>query len=152
MGQQSIQKGKIIGIRVSFQENKLFETLAQGQGTTVSEFLRTAGLTLAEMEVDNKEVLKLIGKDRTGISNVLSLIESIKETLANSIKESNTLLSHKVDKVEKLVHAFLYAYFFHTPEVKESLKAEAKRAAVDRKKKVDALINDNKIATVIFNE
>ena len=141
MEQQVDQKSKTIGIRATPQEVKLFEALAKEQGTTVSEFLRTAGLTIAEMSVENRE---LLGKNNSEpYRNIQTLIKNVEETLANSIKESNTILSSKLNKVEKIIDAFLYAYLFHTPEVKDSQKQVAKNSAIVRKKKVLALIDDN---------
>ena len=141
MEQQVDQKSKTIGIRATPQEVKLFEALAKEQGTTVSEFLRAAGLTIAEMSVENRE---LLGKNNSeSYRNIQTLIKNVEETLANSIKESNTILSGKLNKVEKIIDAFLYAYLFHTPEVKDSQKQVAKNSAIVRKKKVLALIDEN---------
>lgn len=142
MAKQGSGKGKTIGIRVTAEENKLFEALANEQGITVSELLRTAGLTIAEMSVENRELLGK--KDSESSRYVHTLIEKVQETLANSIKESNTILSGKLNKVEKLIDAFLYAYLFHTPEVKDSQKQNAKNSAIVRKKKVLAWIHNNK--------
>lgn len=142
MAKQGSDKGKTIGIRVTAEENKLFEALANEQGITVSEILRTAGLTIAEMSVESRELLGK--KDSESSRYVHTLIEKVQETLANSIKESNTILSGKLNKVEKLIDAFLYAYLFHTPEVKDSQKQNAKNSAIVRKKKVLAWIHNNK--------
>lgn len=142
MAKQGSGNGKTIGIRVTAEENKLFEALAKEQGITVSELLRTAGLTIAEMSVESRELLGK--KDSESSRYVHTLIEKVQETLANSIKESNTILSGKLNKVEKLIDAFLYAYLFHTPEVKDSQKQNAKNSAIVRKKKVLAWIHNNK--------
>lgn len=134
---------KMIGVRVSPQENKLFEVMAQEQRVTVSEFLRTAGLTLAEMSVESREFLKSFGKDgRQTYQNIQTMLETLKETLANSIKGSDTHLSRKIDKIERLIGAFIYVYLFHTPEVKDTLKQQAKQSALARKQKVLTLAED----------
>lgn len=131
-------------VRLTPQEIKLFEIIAKGQGVTVSEFMRTASLTIAEMSIDNKELLQSLGKDETqAFQNIKILLSELKDTILNSIKGSNTSIMRKLDYVEKLVDISLYSYLFHTPEIKETLKQQARKSALERKKKILSFINGN---------
>lgn len=140
-----LHKTKVVSFRVSAEENRIFELLAKDQGISVSEFFRMAGMTIAEMSLDNKDFLKALGKEPVNaLGKIESIMEATRDILANSIKESNALMTMKMERLEKVLDAFLYAYLFHTPEVNDQRKQHAMQSAVTRKKKVLSLVENDK--------
>ncbi len=135
-------KTKTIGVRVTADENKLFVMLAQEQGVSISEFMRNAIINYAQMTLEHKELLNELGLVDVNKSGATfhSTIEETREIICTSITTLNDRLSGKVDRIEKLIDAFLYAYLFHTPEVNDENKNNAKQSAVIRKKRVLALM------------
>lgn len=131
------------GVRLTEDMNKLFTVLAKEKGVPVGKYLRDAGLILAEMCLDEKELLDFIkDKDKLKVQKTHHiLIQETKDTLINSIGSLHDNLSKRLDRQEKLLELFLYSYFFHTPEVEGPLKEHASRSAKKRKKSVLELVD-----------
>jgi hypothetical protein len=133
-----------VSVRLTEDMYKLFAMIAEEQKLTVPKFLRDAGLILAEMSSDEKEILSLIkDKDKLkAMKNIHSLIIETKDTLVSGNHQLYDRLFKKIDRVEKLVYLFLYSYFFHTPEVKVAVKDEARKSAKTRQEGVLELLED----------
>lgn len=132
-----------VTVRLNDDMLKLFTMLASEQKVTVGKYLRDAAVILAEMTTDEKEILSLI-KDKDKIKAqkaVHSLVIDTKDSLLNSNKELFDRIASRIEKLEKLIHLFLYSYFFHTPEIKETMKDQARRSAKERKKGVLQLLD-----------
>ena len=134
MTSQSKAKIVKVNLRVTAEEMKLMTMLAEREGASISEFLRNAVLTMSEIYLENKEFLSsLPDKDKVNAVGMLkALIIENQEIAANSIKGSHEDLLERIERVEKLIGVFVYVYLFHTPEVTESKKKQAKESAVDR--------------------
>lgn len=135
-------KSNVITIRLTDDMHKLFNMIASEQKVTVGKYMRDASVILAEMSTDEKEIISLIkDKDKIKAQKAFhALLIETKDSLLNSNKELFDRISVRVEKLEKLVHLFLYSYFFHTPEVKETMKEQARKSAKERKKGVLELL------------
>lgn len=140
---QHVLKTITKGVRLTEDMNKLFTMCAKEKGVTVGKYLRDSGLILAEMNLDEKELLDFIkDKDKLKVQKTHQmLIQETKDTLLNSIKSLYDNLSKRLTRQEKLLEMFLYSYFFHTPEVDWPLKDHASRSAKKRKKSVLELVD-----------
>ncbi len=136
-------KSNVVTIRLTNDMHKLFNMIASEQKVTVGKYMRDAAVILAEMSTDEKEVMALIkDKDKIKAQKAMhALLIETKDSLLNSNKELFDRISARIEKLEKLVHLFLYSYFFHTPEVKETMKDQARRSAKERKKGVLQLLD-----------
>ncbi len=138
-----ILKTNIVTVRLTDDMLKLFSMLASEQKVTVGKYMRDAAVLLAEMSTDEKDIMSLI-KDKDKIKAqkaVHSLIIETKDSLLNSNQQLFDRVSARIEKLEKLVQLFLYSYFFHTPEVKETMKDQARKSAKERKKGVLLLLD-----------
>src|SRR3989338_8474677 len=138
-----ILKTNIVTVRLTDDMLKLFSMLASEQKVTVGKYMRDAAVILAEMSTDEKEIMSLI-KDKDKIKAqkaVHSLVIETKDSLLNSNQQLFDRISARIEKLEKLVQLFLYSYFFHTHEVKETMKDQARKSAKERKKGVLLLLD-----------
>jgi len=138
-----ILKTNIVTVRLTDDMLKLFTLLASEQKVTVGKYMRDAAVILAEMSTDEKDIMSLI-KDKDKIKAqkaVHSLVIETKDSLLNSNQQLFDRISARIEKLEKLVQLFLYSYFFHTPEVKETMKDQARKSAKERKKGVLLLLD-----------
>lgn len=143
MSEKTHLKRNVVSIRITDDEKKLLDLLANQQGINVPEYVRRALLTIAQMSSDNQDFLDSIGSKNKEfvVQELKSMIADSKDVLANSIKGSHEGLLERIEKLEKLLDCFLYAYLYHTPEVPEKNKISAKESALIRKKKVLSLID-----------
>ncbi|MCK4882105.1 MAG: hypothetical protein KAS92_03670 [Candidatus Omnitrophica bacterium] len=136
-------------VRLTKDMDKLFSMIADEHNTTVGKYLRDAGIILAEMSIDEREILELIkDKDKLKVQKKFQhLIEESKHSVLNSIVRVHEDMSNRFDKLEILLRAFLYVYLFHTPEVKIHLKESAKKSAQVREQKILSYVK-NKLDSV----
>lgn len=136
-------KKKVLSIRITEEMEKLFSMIAEEQGVSIAKYLRDAGIILAEMATDDKDLMALLGeKDKIKAAKTFHLLfQETKDTIVNSSQSVFDRLVNRIDRIEKLIEIFIYIYLFHTPEVKESLKQSAKQSAQERKKKVMAILS-----------
>ena len=123
-----------VSVRLTQDMNKLIAMIAEEQSLTVGKYLRDAGLILAEMTLDEKEMLDTVkNTDKKKAQKTFhTMIQETKHTLMNSTKE----LSDRILKLEKLIKMLLYVYLYHTPEINKAKKEEAKKSAKLREKKI----------------
>ena len=131
-----------VSVRLTQDMNKLIAMIAEEQSLTVGKYLRDAGLILAEMTLDEKEMLDTVkNTDKKKAQKTFhTMIQETKHTLMNSTKE----LSDRILKLEKLIKMLLYVYLYHTPEINKSKKEEAKKSAKLREKKILEFLDSGK--------
>ena len=137
------KKERFIGIRVTEDQYRLFQLLAKEQNVSVSEFLRSGVVNFAEKFVESQQVLESVeDKDKKAAQQTIhAMITEVRGVLANSIQQSDERVCRRVEHMQKLLEAFLYAYLYHTPEIPEEMKKEAKRSALARQKRVLELMS-----------
>lgn len=143
-----------VNLRITPQEIKLIRMMAQKEGLNLSEYLRNVVLTIAESSVESREFLNSVSDNNkdNAVQILKGLILENKDTTANSIKGVFDALLDRFDKVERLIDVFIYVFLYHTPEVIDTKKKQAKDSAVERLKKTLALIDDKQMLGTITPE
>ncbi len=125
----SEKRTKVIGVRVSEDEWKAFDFIANEQKITISELLRNAAIRYSGLYAENEEERL---SDGNGERSIDETIHVFSETIAKTIKQSTEDLLLQIRTNEKRLKGFIYAFLYHTPEVNEELKGEASRSARKR--------------------
>lgn len=154
MNQKENPKRLKLDFRVSPEEKKLVQMAARREEEAVSEYLRKVVLALIESSLENRELLSSIpDSERDNAVSVLkNLINDDKETTANSIKGAYEGLIDRLDRLEKLIGVFIYVFLYHTPEVIDTKKRQAKESALERVKKALSLIEDKQMLATLSQE
>lgn len=141
-----------LDFRVSPEEKKLVQLAARREEEAVSEYLRKVVLAIVESSIESRDLLRSIpDNERDNAVTVLrNLIIDDKETTANSIKGAYEGLMDRLDQLEKLIGIFIYVFLYHSPEVIDAKKKQAKESAIERMKKALALIDDKQMQSILL--
>ncbi len=144
MEQSTEHRNRNIGIRVTDDEWKLFDIIARQQRISKSEFLRNAGIHFAELSAEDQQTFASSGSTTSGKPDFIrEQFTSANEIIANTIREAVSELTLEIKDIEKLLKVILYTYLFHTPEVPEGLKRDAKKSAIARMDKIVRNVLEN---------
>ncbi len=137
--------------RFTAEERNLVALMAQKEGISISEYLRNCAVVFAQSSIEYSELLNSIpgNKKDNAVEMLRALINEDKETTLNSIKAAYEGMLEKFERMEKLIGILMYVYFFHTPQVIDSKKKEARESAVTRVKKSLALIDDKQMLSTL---
>ena len=154
MNQKENPKRLKLDFRVSPEEKKLVQMAARREEEAVSEYLRKVVLALVESSLESRELLSSIRDNER--DNTVSVLKNFmmddKETAANSIKGAYEALINRLDRLEKLIGVFIYVFLYHTPEVPDPKKKQAKESALERVKKALSLTGDKQMLSTLSQE
>lgn len=137
-----IKKDVRVSVRFTQDERKLIEMFVNDRGNDLSKFVREATLYYINVSTEHDQLLEEIDEKNVQSADKAfrDVVESMTQILIKSIEHTHNDLDAQLEEVKKQLDAFIYTYLYHTPEIIENKKQEAKRSALERKEKVEVLI------------
>ena len=142
-------KTNSIRARVTEDEARLFKIVAESHGISVSDFLRRAAVYYSEVSTGPQEGPGCSEENpNTGQETFPQMLADTRLAVVNTIKYINDDLVAKMENIEDLLDALLYAVLYHLPEIPDEKKEHAMRSATKRKAKVQRMTESKKNSSI----